>query len=408
MTDTARTELRQERGVVRRDLVLDAVTVVLLVAALLLPWDAAHRGFEDVPLRVAAFIAAISVLVPHAVRWDGLPLPWPAVSAAKSLLVLPLAMITLERAALLAGHGRHTGPPQLAVLGLAALLSAVAAAVQPRSEERLPPVRRGWGLAALLLGAAAVLAEPASTAVETLGSWGAWGQVGTMQWAFVIAALLVPGAAIATTVVLAARDRVGWRHCAAVLGLTLLALVWLDGLHVAGRTPVLRSLPDGLTVALLVLAVAAMVAALPAGTPGPVPPAPSAVACGRAGLVVLLVHTATQVVLLPVLVAVGIPFGPWGGFELLGRVLLVGALVLALVLLRRPTRTRRRAAAGLALLPCLAGATLLVVAVLNRPEADGAVLGSTFAPLELTLTLGAGIYSLVALLDRPRTAAEIS
>ncbi len=407
MADTARTEVRREPGTDRRDLLLDAVTVVLLVAALLLPWEPARRGFEDVPLRVAAFMAALSVLLPHAVRWDGLPLPWPAVSAAKALLVLPIALLTLERAAMLAGHGHHTSPPRLAVLGLAVLLTAVAAGVQPRSGERLPPTRRAWGAAALLLGAAAVLAEPAFTAVETLGAWGAWSQVGAMQWAFLLAVLLVPGVAIATTVVLAARDRDGWRHCAAVLGLTLLALLWLDGLHLAGGTAGVGSLQDALTMALLVLAVAAMLAALPPDLPGLLPPARSAVACGRAGLTVLLAYVAAQAVLLPVVTAAGIPVGRFW-LEQLPRVLLVAALVLALVLLRHPTLPRRRVAAGLALLPCLAGAALLVLAVLNRPDADGAVVGYTFAPLQLTLTLAAGVYTLVALTRRDERAARVS
>ena len=141
--------MRREPGADRRNLLLDAVTVVLLVAALLLPWDSVHRGFEDVPLRVAAFMAALSVLVPHAVRWDGLPLPWPMVSPTRTLLVgATLAMLVLGRDAV-AFAGRATTParPGSPSSGSPCCSRRWRTAVQPRRGERHPVTCRGWGVA---------------------------------------------------------------------------------------------------------------------------------------------------------------------------------------------------------------------------------------------------------------------
>jgi len=122
---------------------------------------------------------------------------------------------------------------------------------------------------------------------------------------------------------------------------------------------------------------------------------------------VLVVSVVAGTVLLPVLAAMGVPMGRWW-LDLLPRLVLVGALGLALVLLRRPTLPRRRVAAGLALLPCLAGAALLATAVLDHADADGALVGYPLAPLQLTLVLGAGIYSVVALAGHAGPAIRLS
>jgi hypothetical protein len=278
------------------------------------------------------------------------------------------------------------------------LLTAVAAAVQPRAGERTRLSARGWALAALALGAASVVAEPVATTLDLLGSWSS---AGSAEWAYVTAELLVPGAALAVVVANVALRRDGWAHCATVLGLTTLALVWLDGLQLGGPAARAVSTPDALTVGFLVLGLAALLASRPVADPGPVPPARSAVACGRAGLTVLLVEAAAQALGLLLLAVVDVPTAATVA-EVAARLLLVGALVAALVLLRRPdpSPARRQVAAGLALLPCLAGAALLLLAMLNRPDADGGVTGFTFAPLLLTLSLGAGVYTVLALLTR--------
>lgn len=390
MTDTTQAT-EQDTTTTRRDLALDGLTVALLVVGLLLPWDTSRLGFADTSVRVVTFLAALGVLVPHAVRWDGLPLPWPAVTLVKVLLTLPLAVLVTGRAALLSGLVDHSAPPRLAVLGFAALLSAVTVAVQPRTGEGSPLTRRGWRAVALALGVAAVLAEPVARAATLLGSPGA----DSAGWAFVVAALLVPGAVLAVLLVGTARRDAGLAHCAVLLGLTALVLVWLAGLDLADSSaPGPETLPAALTTAICVLAVAAVIAARPERTRLLTGPAP--LTTGRAGLLLLLVGALTQLVAIALLAAVDVLAGPLGtAVELVLRLLLVLALVGALVLLRQPSTGRRRVAATVAVLPGLSWTALLAYVLVQSEPMDGA--GYTFAPLQLALSLGLGVLTAVAL-----------
>lgn len=388
----------------RRDLLQDALTLGLLALLVLLPWDDGRAGYQETTVRVAGFVSLVAVLVPHAVRWDGLPLPWPGVSLTKLVLNLPLLAVLAGRAAELTGLAEHPALPHFAELGFAAMLTAAALGLQPRTGERQPLARRGWHVAFVVLGTVAALVTPATGAVAALRS----GSADPLAWVFVVSTLLTPGAVLATAVTSVLLRRPGWTHCTVVVGLTTVALIWLQSLLPSESPTVpLGLMRDTLSVAAFVVAVAALLAEQPSGPSWAAPAEGSSTQQGAAGVTLLLVGASAQLAgLILVVVTPGIVSGPFGpALELLPRIALVAALTVALLLLRGPavTRPRRLTAAGLALLPCLAGAAMLLVTFLNRPATDGAVTGYSFSPLELALTLGIGVYAVVALTrDEPR------
>lgn len=397
MTDTATADVPMEAAT-RRDLLLDGLTLGLLALLMVLPWDEGHAGYQETTVRVAGFVSLVAVLVPHAVRWDGLPLPWPGVSLTKLVLNLPLLAVLAGRGAVLTGLVRHPALPRLSELAFAALLTAAALGLQPRTGEREPLARRGWRVVFTVVGLVAVLVTPVTEAVAALRS----GDVEPVAWVYLASTLLTPGAVLAVAVASVLLRRPGWTHCTAVVALTTMALLWLRPLLPSDSATVpLGLMQDTLTLAAFVVAVAALLAEQTSGPPWVAPAEGSTTQQGAAGVTLLLVGASAQAAgVLLLAVTPGISLGPFGlAFGVLPRIALVVVLTTALVLLRGPvvTRTRRLAAAGLASLPCLAGAAMLLVTVLNRPAADGSVTGYSFSPLTLALTLGVGVYAVVAL-----------